>query len=112
MQGTNLTETQLDKLPKYAQHEIARLAMDLEDARAKLAAGPEDSDTFADPYASVPRPLGKGTTIRFGGLGDQSFNVFWKEGALEVTGNRGSKDAMAVLPCVSNSVILRFVDRG
>ncbi len=112
MQGTNLTEAQLDRLPKYAQHEIARLAGDLGTAKAELAAGPENSDTFADPYASSPRSLGKGTRVRFGGLGDQTFDVSWAEGELSVTGNRGSKDAMAVLPCVSNSVILRFVDRG
>jgi hypothetical protein len=32
--------------------------------KAELAVGPEDSDTFADPYG-VPRPLGRGTSIVF-----------------------------------------------
>ena len=57
------------KLPKWAQQEISRLERDLAYARAKLAAGPEDSNTFAEPYGAAPRPLGTGTLIRFQ-LGD------------------------------------------
>jgi hypothetical protein len=54
----------VSKLPKWAQAEIGRLERDLADARAKLAAGPEESDTFADVYGA-PRPLGKSPVIRF-----------------------------------------------
>lgn len=54
------------RLPKWAQQEIDRLERDLDDARAKLSAGPEDSDTFADPYSEqARRPLGQGPTIMF-----------------------------------------------
>ena len=53
------------KLPKWAQQELRRLEADLRDAHARLGAGPDDSDTFADPYADAPRPLGKGTTVEF-----------------------------------------------
>lgn len=53
------------KLPKWAQAEISRLTRDLEYERARLAVGPEDSDTFADPYNHTPRPLGRGTSIQF-----------------------------------------------
>jgi hypothetical protein len=52
------------KLPKYAQDELNRLRRDLAHAHAKLEAGPEDSDTFADPYLH-PRPLGKGESVEF-----------------------------------------------
>lgn len=54
----------ITKLPKWAQQEIGRLTSDLEYAKAKLTEGPEDSDTFADPYINT-RPLGRGTTIEF-----------------------------------------------
>lgn len=53
------------RLPVWAQREIERLERDLASARAKLAVGPEDSDTFADPYSADRRPLGRGTTIEF-----------------------------------------------
>ena len=55
----------VSKLPKWAQREIGRLERDLAAAHAKLAAGPEDSNTFAEPYAAAPRPLGTSPHIRF-----------------------------------------------
>lgn len=112
MSETHLTNKQLDRLPQYAQHEISRLAKDLEAAKAKLAAGPDGSDTFADPYGSPPRPLGTGTKVRFGGLGsNKTFDVEYAGGTLEVTGHRGSADRMAILPMVSNSISVTFVEQ-
>lgn len=53
------------KLPKWAQNLIYKLERDLESAHAKLSAGPEDSNTIADPHSDPFRPLGTDTTIRF-----------------------------------------------
>jgi len=55
----------LENLPKWARQEIDRLERDLAYNKAKLAEGPEDSDTFADEYSDAPRPLGRGPTITF-----------------------------------------------
>jgi len=52
------------KLPKYAQNELKRLRHDLARAKRTLSAGPEDSNTFADPYMDR-RPLGKDEVIEF-----------------------------------------------
>lgn len=57
-------ERDITKLPKWAQSELRRLERDLASARETLAAGPEDSNTFADPY-STRRPLGADPTILF-----------------------------------------------
>jgi len=54
------------KLPKWAQREIERQERDIAYLQGKLAAGPENSDTFADPYSEgAMRPLGRGTTVEF-----------------------------------------------
>lgn len=53
------------RLPKWAQHRIAALERDLLAARATINAGPENSDTFADPYSEASRPLGSEPLIRF-----------------------------------------------
>ncbi len=53
------------KLPKWAQSRISVLERDLAYERERLMEGPEDSNTFADPYATAPRPLGKDTHIEF-----------------------------------------------
>jgi hypothetical protein len=62
----------VDKLPKWAQRKIEALERKIEalerevaDLRRTLAEGPEDSDTFADPYSDSPRPLGSGTSVQF-----------------------------------------------
>lgn len=41
--------------------EIERLQRDVAYLQAKLSAGPDDSNTFADPYSDSPRPLGTAT---------------------------------------------------
>src|SRR6266851_4239021 len=109
MNGVHLTEKQLSGLPQYVQREIWRLARNLEVAQAALAAGPEGSNTFADPYAENPRPLGAGTTVRFGGNPDAYFDVAYVEGELEITGRRKGRAVMAVLPRISNVVNLAFM---
>jgi len=61
----------ITKLPRWAQDRIGKLERDLAAERRKLSAGPENSDTFADPYASAPRPLGRHTRIQFVGERDE-----------------------------------------
>ncbi len=97
------------KLPKWAQREIIHLERDLADARAKLSAGPEDSNTFADPYGAAPRPLGNDSTIRFA-LGDPddwgSFIEAYVEGDhVVIRGGNG----LAVLPEASNVIQVKPV---
>ena len=53
------------KLPTWAQRVLERLERDLEYAEQRLTAGPEDSNTFADPYAEASRPLGRDVSVEF-----------------------------------------------
>jgi hypothetical protein len=102
----------LAKLPRWAQQEIERLTRNEAHYAAKLRAGPEDSDTFADPYSdSARRPLGRGTTIEFV-LGqdrfgrDKRINVRTEaqhDGTV-VLDVSGSNSRIAVLPRASNSI--------
>lgn len=94
------------KLPKWAQREIDRLESDVRHYRARLAAGPEDSDTFADPYSDgARRPLGKGTLIEF------TFGPGWADkiqasldgDTLRIRGGSG----LAVYPSASNSINIK-----
>jgi hypothetical protein len=55
----------LTKLPKWAQTLIAVLESDIRYLKAKVEAGPENSNTFADPHADPPRPLGQSPNIQF-----------------------------------------------
>jgi hypothetical protein len=112
MDTGNLSSEKFDRLPRHAQYEIQRLARDLADAQSRLAAGPEDSDTFADPYNTTPRPLGKGTTVRFGGAGsDGTFVVKYQDGELEVTAGTGGK-RLVIIPRISNSFAATLVPRS
>lgn len=63
-----MKERDITKLPKWAQIEISRLQRDVKWYKDKLEAGPDNSDTFADPYGRAVRPLGKGPRIAFVGL--------------------------------------------
>ena len=97
-----MKERDITKLPMWAQSEIQRLTQDLAAANAKLSVGPEDSDTFADPYSdSARRPLGRGTLIQFGVERGERMLVRWEDGKLQV-----SSDGMglAVQPRAANSV--------
>jgi hypothetical protein len=55
----------MTRLPKWAQRRIEVLEMRVKELRARLAVGPEASNTFADPHTDSPRPLGEGTIVRF-----------------------------------------------
>lgn len=95
-------------LPKWARQEIARLTRDLESARAQLAAGPEESNTFADPYSEAPRPLGKDTTIEFH-VGDNKLRVRidrTSRGDEYIDVNGG--DMLQIEPRASNGVMIRM----
>lgn len=96
------------RLPRWAQDELLLLRKNLAHAEAKLAAGPENSDTFADPHSGTVRPLGSGTQIRFGHAGhDGTFIAEYRDGKLHVTyRTRMHESALAVLPDCSNAVTL------
>lgn len=90
------------RLPKWAQREIERLENDLASANRKLAEGPEDSDTFADPYSDTPRPLGKGTSVEFR-LGPEiadKIHVRIERGKVNVYGG----DYLRIYPQASNVI--------
>lgn len=105
-----MTRGDLTKLPKWAQREITALEGSLAHERARLSAGPEDSDTFVDPYAEAPRPLGKGPLVeyRLGTLRDERIHVRLNEyGDVEVRGTRG----IVLTPHASNVVLVRIDPR-
>jgi hypothetical protein len=67
-------DSRIKKLPMWAQKEFARLLRIntlLLAERAELTAGPEESDTIADPKIDMlqdgrtPRPLGNGAEVEF-----------------------------------------------
>jgi hypothetical protein len=98
----------IERLPKWAQDELARLDREVAYLKGKLAVGPEDSDTFADPFASAPRPLGRGTRIRFTPKDAERahFDVTLQDdGSLEVHADY----MLAVIPQASNMIELRRV---
>jgi len=109
---TYLSTEQLNRLPQYAQQELVRLTNELSAANAKLAAGPEDSDTFADAYSSNPRPLGKGTRIQFGEGDEGMFVAQYVDGELEVTARMNGRNKLAITPRVSNSFTASLVPRN
>ncbi len=95
------------KLPKWAQREITRLECDLAYAKDKLAAGPEDSRVFADPYSDPPRPLGHDTSIDFvlGEKWGDKINVRIDGNGIKVVGG----NRLAVIPNASNVVYIETV---
>lgn len=69
MNKTDEEMARFERLPKWAQEKINGLKRDLQRANENIVSlneGPQDSDTFANPYSDLNRkPLGKGTTIGF-----------------------------------------------
>lgn len=54
----------IEALPAWAREHIAALAQIVDEQQAKLAQGPDGSDTFLEPY-DENRPLGARPTVRF-----------------------------------------------
>lgn len=102
----------VSKLPKWAQQEIDRLKRDLTDALDEIAAGPEDSDTFANPYSNAPRPLGKEPTIEF--VLDNSDMFRTRVVRVRKDGDRlyvNGGDLLTIYPRSSNSLEIAVVQR-
>lgn len=105
-----LTQYQMEKMPRYAASEIKRLSGDLDAANARLAAGPEDSDTFSDQYTGPSTPLGKGARIRFIPAPHQYIDAQLKEGILEIRAQSDIRTHIAVMPRVSNSIGIALIE--
>lgn len=109
----------ITRLPKWAQRQITSLMQQVasKDRQiAELTAGPEDSNTFADPYfpgGKGMRPLGASPMIRFGGTDYcQTFDVQFEDGGLTLRGNSMSSNTMPVLlPVHSNEFRYVFIPR-
>ena len=109
---TEKIERPLDGLPKWAQQEITRLRADNEAMAARLAAGPSDSDVFADPYSDVRRPLGRGTMIQFGDIENGAWNVELKRGILEIHFQSLRYSGLAILPSSSSLIRIAQADES
>lgn len=103
----------VSKLPKWARQEIERLTRDVEHLSAKLSAGPENSNTFADPYSDSKRPLGLDTAVEFvldqkrwDGRGSR-IRVALQDGVLNVNGD----DQLLVMPRAANTLLIGFRER-
>ena len=61
------TQKQFDRLPKWAQGEINRLKMNLEDAEKRVAevAGDAETNVYIDDFLRGPTPLPKDCRIKF-----------------------------------------------
>lgn len=101
----------LERLPKWAQSEIKRLRMRVEEMEAERAVGPEDSDTFlwaGGIDASQDKPLGKRAKIDFRPKGGMilhpQFSVYMADGVLDVSGT----DYITVEPRAANSIQIAF----
>ena len=98
------------RLPKWAQAELKdlRRRLDLaEDERDDLREGlygPDDTDTKADPYGSVPVNLPKGALVEFRiGYGPEDIvRVRTCDEGLNINGSTG----IVVLPKASNDVVI------
>ena len=102
------------RLPQWAQRQVKTLQNQVKNLKAELSTGPEDSDTFANPYLDHARPLGRGTRVRFGGLDHTEAN--WdvhlrSDGQLEVVGGGSYLEDMVIQPRSTNMVLFRYAER-
>lgn len=104
-------QDRVDRLPKWARDRIGQLEREVAYFQAKLSEGPEDSDTFLDPHADAPRPLGCGGTVRFVLRADERGAREYVDVRLDRADSflvvRGS-DGLAVFPAASNSLFVKL----
>lgn len=103
-------------LPAWARQMIQDLEVQVaqKDAEiARLSAGPEDSDTFADPFGDSPVPLGRRAMVRFGGRSsvDDCFDVEMRGTDLYVLVN-GTTTETAIIPQSNNTTRVRKLPRA
>lgn len=97
-----ITKEQLDKLPKYARAEIARLRSDLEAAESAIrkAVGEEESRITIDPYVHPTGLPERAIEFRVGGRRDERVEVRLYDDCIEVFGG----DTLAIQPQAANVV--------
>lgn len=105
-----------DRLPKWAQAALAtsrRLVADAEQraTEARLATGPQDSDTLADPYDDVPLRLGHGAYIRFLLDGDSYVDARVRQDRGGAYVDISASAQLAVQPQSSNVIRVSVVPR-
>lgn len=107
------------RLPKHGQAavaalraEITRLNREIDDLSNRLGAGAETSNTFAEPYADVPRPLGMDVMVRFNGSSTthDTYDVEMRDGDLYVLVN-GTTGDTAIIPQSNNTIRIRRIER-
>jgi hypothetical protein len=102
-------DAKLLKLPLWARQYIEKVAGDLADAKEKLAAGPDNSNTFVTNYGASPdRPLGTDPTIQFR-LADGAIITARIDGNSVMVRSDGGR-SMAIRPKVSNAVSIVPMD--
>lgn len=108
-------EYDVSRLPRHGQVYVKSLLAKIERLEgriAELTVGPEDSDTFAEPYAEEPLPLGRRAHVRFNGATttEGSFDVQMKDGDLHILVN-GTMDDAAIMPQSNNVIRIRRIPR-
>lgn len=103
-----------ERLPRWAQDTLKSLRRQVEDQKmraddARMAGGPEDTDTILDPYDDTPVRLKKGEHVRFL-LGPDDYQ--WIECSVQKFGRFNivrviSGDSLLVYPSSSNAAHLR-----
>lgn len=99
----------LDKQPQWVQRRIKDLEGQIERLEAKLVAGPEDSEAWADPHSSAPRPLGKRPVVQFGARDDDGvhYTVYYRNGQLTINGTGETiEEEFVVMPRAANEVVI------
>jgi hypothetical protein len=101
-------------LPKWAQAEITRLERAVEYWQGVASVGPDESNTFANPFSDAPKPLGHDVTIEFVTTAGQKLRASLERDQvtglydrLEISGD----GLLAVHPRAANVVWIKSVDR-